>query len=189
MIKIGRGSVHGRFASRDLNVLSYVTENFYTCSIHLPLLFAYCVASGGFLNNYFYSSLIELAFYVFLVSVIYVLAKPYIAWCFTHLLENASTFVLSTHHSFPHRLLPFANLLSYVCASDRDTYKPAEATRDNEQWVDDDVTGTQHIKEVSTLLEIAYLTMVWLNRWKEDDGRSFTMHRKSEHPGQLRLLI
>ena len=50
------------------------------------------------------------------------------------------------------------------------------------------MTGAQHIKEVSTLLEIAYLAMVWLNRWKDDGGRSFTMHRKGEAPGQLRLL-
>ena len=51
-----------------------------------------------------------------------------------------------------------------------------------------DVTAAQHIKEVSTLLEIAYLAMVWLNRWKDDSGRSFRMHRKGEPPGQLRLL-
>ena len=102
-------------------------------------------------------------------------------------LRAINTPLFSTREKIQHRLLPFANLLSYVCASDRDAYKPAGGTRDNEQWVDD-VTGAQHIKEVSTLLEIAYLAMVWLNRWKDDGGRSFTMHRKGEQPGQLRLL-
>ena len=50
------------------------------------------------------------------------------------------------------------------------------------------MTAAQHIKEVSTLLEISYLVMVWLNRWKDDGGRSFRMHRKGQQPGQLLLL-